>query len=71
MLTANAPGYVKVGRALLLAVLLAACAGPASTGLQTGDPAPDFTLPAATGGEVTRSDFQGQPVLLYFHMAVG
>lgn len=34
--------------------------------------APDFTLPAANGGDVSLDDYKGeQPVLLYFHMAVG
>ncbi len=41
-------------------------------GLQVGDAAPAFTLPATDGREVSLSDYVGeQPVLLYFHMAVG
>lgn len=32
-----------------------------------GQPAPDFTLPAAGGETVTLSEFRGQNVLLYFH----
>lgn len=40
--------------------------------LNAGDPAPDFTLPTATGGAVSLADYKGrQPVLLYFHMAAG
>lgn len=31
-----------------------------------GEKAPDFTLPASTGGEVSLADFQGESVLLYF-----
>lgn len=32
-----------------------------------GDPAPDFTLPADDGSEVTLSDFRGRRVVLYFY----
>jgi len=56
----------------LLAFLLAACSGSATE--QASMPvskAPDFTLPNALGGEVSLSDFTGQPVFLFFHMAVG
>lgn len=43
-----------------------------SSGLNVGDPAPAFNLPSADGGEVSLADYMGeQPVLLYFHMAVG
>ena len=52
------------------ALLLAACA-PAVQGIVAGASAPAFTLPDARGGEVSLSQFQGQPVLLFFHMAVG
>ncbi|OZM76377.1 peroxiredoxin family protein [Pseudonocardia sp. MH-G8] len=31
-----------------------------------GEMAPDFTLPASTGGEVSLSDYRGRSVLLYF-----
>ena len=33
----------------------------------TGDTAPDFTLPRDGGGEVSLSDFAGKPVVLYFY----
>lgn len=56
---------------LLAAWLLAACASNQQA-LSEGDPAPNFTLEATGGGSVSLSDYQGkQPVLLYFHMAVG
>lgn len=56
----------------LLAFLLAACGGSPTE--QVSIPvskAPDFTLPNALGGEVSLSNFAGQPVFLFFHMAVG
>jgi cytochrome oxidase Cu insertion factor (SCO1/SenC/PrrC family) len=56
---------------VLLALIAAACTGDDGGEIEVGADAPDFTLPNATGGEVSLSDFEGQPVLLYFHMAVG
>lgn len=35
--------------------------------LKEGDPAPDFTVPASSGGSVSLSNFRGQPVILYFY----
>lgn len=35
--------------------------------LQVGDPAPDFTLQADTGEQVTLSALRGQPVILYWY----
>ncbi len=73
--------------AILLGLLLMACGGDkkddsaqqstatptiGATGLQVGDAAPDFSLPAAGGGTVALADYKGrQPVLLFFHMADG
>jgi thioredoxin-dependent peroxiredoxin len=37
--------------------------------LVEGDPAPDFTLPDATGAEVRLSDFRGRHVVVYFYPA--
>jgi hypothetical protein len=71
VLKANRKRSTHVKLAFLFMAILSACAGPASAGLQVGDPAPDFTLPAAAGGEVALSSYHGQPMLLYFHMAVG
>jgi thioredoxin-dependent peroxiredoxin len=52
---------------LLVAVL--ALPGNAAT-VQVGDQAPDFQLPATTGGEIRLSDFRGkQMVLLEFYHA--
>lgn len=35
--------------------------------IPAGIPAPDFTLPDDTGTQRTLSDYQGQPVILYFY----
>lgn len=56
---------------LTLAAVLSACSS-AKASVSVGEPAPDFSLPTADGGMVTLDDYVGkQPVLLYFHMAVG
>ncbi|MBN1303720.1 MAG: redoxin domain-containing protein [Anaerolineales bacterium] len=55
----------------LLITTLAACSGQPAVQTQL-QPAPDFTLPNALGGEVSLTDYRGkQPVFLFFHMAVG
>lgn len=35
--------------------------------LQVADPAPDFVLPASTGGSVSLRDLRGRKVVLYFY----
>ncbi len=37
------------------------------TSVETGQPAPDFTLPATGGQEVTLSELKGNNVVLYFY----
>jgi len=57
---------------ILLAVILSACsAQPTPTSSLTGSAAPDFQLDNTSGGQTKLSDYQGSPVLLFFHMAVG
>ncbi len=54
--------------AVTLAVLLALPGGAAA--VQVGEQAPDFKLPATTGGEIRLSDFRGkQMVLIEFYHA--
>lgn len=53
---------------VLLAQLLGACAS--ADELKVGDDAPVIDLPSASGQSVAL-DFKGEPVLLYFHMAMG
>jgi hypothetical protein len=56
----------------VLALALAGCRPTPPAELRVGDEAPGFSLPAVGGGEVALADFRGvQPVLLFFHMAVG
>ncbi len=55
---------------ILVGLLLAGCA-TAPEGIVVGAEAPAFTLPAADGRQITLADYRGQPVLLFFHMAVG
>jgi len=37
------------------------------TGLRFGQPAPEFALPATTGGQVRLADFRGRDVVLVFY----
>ena len=37
------------------------------TGLRFGQPAPDFALPASTGGEATLADFRGGDLVVIFY----
>ena len=62
--------------AVLLALFAWACTGgdtsTAEAGLNVGDSAPSFDLPAAAGGRASLDDFVGKrPVLLYFSMGPG
>jgi len=54
----------------LLGAGLAAC-GDDDASFAVGSRAPDFTLSDSVGGTVALSDYAGDPLLLYFHMADG
>lgn len=59
-------------KSLFLAAVLLAGVGMAgaSSALEIGDKAPDFTLPSTTGETISLSDFRGKKlVLLEFYVA--
>jgi hypothetical protein len=61
-----------VGWVLAVSFAIAGCRPSPAVGLQIGEEAPGFSLPAVGGTQVALSDFTGvSPVLLFFHMAVG
>lgn len=49
---------------VLLGVASLAGPPPVSAEPQVGDRAPDFTLPATTGGTITLSQFRGKKIVL-------
>ena len=51
-------------RFLTLLLTLAVSAGFGATHLKVGDKAPDFTLPATTGDNVSLSDYLGEQVVV-------
>ena len=56
----------------VLVLLLTACGSNSlSNELKVGNQAPDFILTTSDGDEVSLSDYQGKPILLFFHMAGG
>lgn len=50
--------------AVWLAVVVSAGSAPVATALESGKPAPDFTLPSTTGEKVSLSQFRGQRLVL-------
>lgn len=63
--------------ASMLAAVLSGCVqgSPAGDGgggpIKVGETAPNFSLPAADGGEVSLANYRGSSVLLYFSMGPG
>lgn len=63
--------FLKTAGFLIIGFSLAACS-QGNDILSVGDRAPDFNASTASGGAVSLSDYNSeQPVLLFFHMAVG
>jgi peroxiredoxin Q/BCP len=56
---------------LIAGILITACGSTSSNQIRVGNPAPDFTLTSSDGSPVSLSEYKGQPVLLFFHMAEG
>jgi cytochrome oxidase Cu insertion factor (SCO1/SenC/PrrC family) len=57
---------------VMLAIIFAGCTSqPAPVPALVGSNAPDFILDNTLGGQTSLSDYDGTPVLLFFHMAVG
>ena len=59
---------------VMLTLILAGCTAasqPSPESALLGSTAPDFSLDNALGGQTSISDYEGKPVLLFFHMAVG
>ena len=64
--------YPFVVLLLIAAFLLTACgSNTVSNQIAVGNQAPDFTLASSDGTRVSLSEYKGQPVLLFFHMAEG
>ncbi|NNC40891.1 MAG: redoxin domain-containing protein [Acidimicrobiia bacterium] len=62
----------KMWRSLLILLLLLVLAvSLVGCGDSTVEAAPDFSLADANGGSVSLADYDGTPVLLFFHMADG
>jgi thioredoxin-dependent peroxiredoxin len=49
---------------VILAAALSATAGPEALALELGKPAPDFSLPAATGETISLRQFRGKRIVL-------
>ena len=72
VITPSSLKHVSLIISMALAVILITACGVSEPALEVGDRAPEFSLLAADGDTVSLSDYRGeQPVLLYFHMALG
>jgi cytochrome oxidase Cu insertion factor (SCO1/SenC/PrrC family) len=63
---------LSVSLFVVLALVLSSCASQTSPAPPlVGSKAPDFNLDNTLGGQTALADYEGTPVLLFFHMAVG
>jgi peroxiredoxin len=63
-------GWTRIAAAVLLAGSLFLLAAGQATGLQVGDQAPTFTLPATTAEKLSLADYRGkQNVVIFFYIA--
>ena len=58
-----------IGASVSLASALTAGLPARAEAVEVGQKAPDFNLPATSGGNVSLSQFRGQPVLIEFYGA--
>lgn len=58
-----------LGASMALASALTAGLPARAEAVEVGQKAPDFNLPATSGGNVSLSQFRGQPVLIEFYGA--
>jgi cytochrome oxidase Cu insertion factor (SCO1/SenC/PrrC family) len=64
--------YVYVSMFVMIALIISGCTSQQSPiPSLVGSTAPEFTLENTSGGQISLSDYDGEPVLLFFHMAVG
>jgi hypothetical protein len=62
--------WTRLVLATTLAMVLALGASDPAAAVEVGQPAPGFTLPATTGGDISLSDFRGKKfVLIEFYGA--
>ena len=69
LMTTPATRREFLGVSVAVAGALAAGYPARSEALEVGQKAPDFSLPSTTGGNISLSQFRGQPVLIEFYGA--
>ena len=70
MMLTTRPIWTRLVLATALAIVSALGASRPAAAVEVGQPAPGFTLPATTGGDISLSDFRGKKfVLIEFYGA--